>query len=386
MLKQQVTEQFLRSLRHLQYGSVSVITPDGQQHDYEGQQSGAHAVMRVYDWRTITSFAAKGDIGLTEAYRDGWWDTDDLTALLTVGLQNETALEPYLYGSWLGRLAARMMYYFNVNTLKGSKRNIHAHYDLGNAFFSLWLDPSMSYSSALFPSNETPLQDAQYQKYDRILERLERTSGRLLEVGCGWGGFAERAMQQGDYDFKGITLSNEQHAYAANRMHDKANIVIEDYRHQRGQYDQIVSIEMFEAVGEKFWPVYFQKMRELLAEKGKAVIQTITIGESYFDRYRQGGDMIRSFIFPGGMLPSPTRFKDEAAKAGLRLTDRFEFGQDYAHTLRHWLDAFEAKLPQVQSLGFDERFIRVWRFYLAACIASFSVGRTDVMQMELQHA
>ena len=244
----------------------------------------------------------------------------------------------------------------------------------------------MSYSSALFRHDGESLEQAQYRKYDRMLERLGTNSGSLLEVGCGWGGLAERAITQNDFDVKGITLSEEQHAYAQQRLGDDATIALEDYRSQDGKYDHIISIEMFEAVGEKFWPVYFNKLQSLLKHKGKAVIQTITIGEPFFERYRRGGDMLRSFIFPGGMLPSPTRFAEEASRAGLRVTDQFAFGKDYALTLKHWLKRFEESLPQIRLLGFDESFIRVWRFYLAVCIAGFASGRTDVMQMELQHA
>ena len=386
MWQQSATDQFLRTLDHLEYGSMTVTTPDGKMHAAQGNQPGAHGTFHITDWRTIPAFAAKGDIGLAEAYRDGWWDSDDLTALMLVGLENEEALDSYIYGSALSRLATRFLYLFTRNTLKGSKRNIHAHYDLGNDFYKLWLDQTMSYSAALFSHEDEPLEHAQFNKYQRIIDHLPSTSGSLLEVGCGWGGFAEQAMQQGDYALKGITLSEEQHRYANARLQGHAKIVLEDYRKQEGRYDHIVSIEMFEAVGEKFWPTYFQKMKSLLNQKGKAVVQTITVRDDYFERYRSGGDMVRTFIFPGGMLPSPSRFKEEAAKADLKITDQLSFGCDYGLTLRHWLKAFEEKLPEVRKLGFDEPFIRIWRFYLAACIASFQVQRTDVMQLELQHA
>ncbi|MFZ4124918.1 MAG: class I SAM-dependent methyltransferase [Rickettsiales bacterium] len=386
MLHQTITKRFLKSLEHLAYGSFTVSTPDGKHYRFEGGEKGANGTMHIRDWRTVSAMAERGDIGLTESYRDGWWDTEDLTALLLVGLQNEEVLNRYIYGSAFTRAVTRFFYFFKRNNLKGSQRNIHAHYDLGNDFYALWLDPSMTYSSALFGDGVQNLTDAQHQKYDRIIERLNQTSGSLIEVGCGWGGFAERAMEKGDYAIKGITLSKAQHAYATKRLEDKANIVIEDYRHQQGKYDHLVSIEMFEAVGERYWPVYFGKIKELLASKGRAVIQTITVADKHFESYRKGGDMIRSFIFPGGMLPSPERFASEARQVDLRVTDTHAFGQDYARTLKHWLDNFENKLSEVIQLGFDEQFIRIWRFYLAACIASFTVGRTDVMQLELQHA
>jgi cyclopropane-fatty-acyl-phospholipid synthase len=386
MLQQSVINNFVKTLGHIEYGSMSIIMPGGKQYDFQGKHEGAHAEMQIHNWRTIPAIADKGDIGLAEAYRDGWWDTSDLTSIFLLGIQNEQALESYIHGNALSRLATRFLYLFTRNTLRGSKRNIHAHYDLGNDFYKLWLDPSMSYSSALFLKDNDSLEQAQYNKYDLMLDRLGTDSGKLLEVGCGWGGLAERATTNYNFDVKGITLSHEQHAYAQQRLGDKAEIVIEDYRKQEGKYNNIISIEMFEAVGEKFWPVYFKKLQSLLEQKGKAVVQTITIGDPFFEQYRKGGDMIRSFIFPGGMLPSPARFVQEAERAGLRVTHSHAFGQDYARTLEHWLAAFDANIEDVKKLGFDEPFIRLWRFYLTYCIASFTMKRTDVMQWELQHA
>jgi len=385
MLGKTITQKFLKALEHIEFGSMDVITPDGKLHQFSGSKPSAHATLKLHDWRAIPVFATKGDIGFAEAYRDGWWDSDDLTNLFLIGLQNEKALDKYIYGGLIGRIASRVSYLFTRNTLGGSKKNIHAHYDLGNEFYKLWLDESMSYSSALFTSPTEALVQAQHNKYDRIIERLS-DSGKVLEIGCGWGGFAERAMGKKDYEMKGLTISNSQHEYAGNRLGNNAQIVLEDYRLQQGKYDNIVSIEMFEAVGERFWPVYFGKLKSLLEQKGKAVIQTITIGNEYFERYRTGGDMIRTYIFPGGMLPSTQRFAEESKKAGLQITDTHMFGQDYAFTVEHWLKRFESKLSEIKNLGFDEPFIRLWRFYLTCCIASFKVRRTDVMQVELVHA
>ena len=244
----------------------------------------------------------------------------------------------------------------------------------------------MTYSAAIYKDQNETLEQAQHNKYDRIVDCLNQNSGSLLEVGCGWGGFAERAQDKGDFGIKGITLSEEQHDYARDRLGQKANIVLEDYRHQNGKFDNLVSIEMFEAVGERYWPTYFNKIGDLLSKNGKAVIQTITMNEHDFPRYRRGGDFIRSYIFPGGMLPSPSRFREEAEKAGLKAGNESYFGQDYATTLEHWLKDFEAKRDEVKALGFDDGFIRLWRFYLAACVAGFRTGRTDVMQVELAHA
>lgn len=387
MLDKTIINKLLKQLDNLQYGSIDVITPDGKSHIFEGKlEKEPRADFVIKNSKVITNLMAKGDIGFAESYRDGDFETNDLPTLLTIALKNASVLENYLYGGFFSNIAAQFLYYMRSNTIKGSRRNIHAHYDLGNDFYSLWLDPTMSYSAAIFKDGNEKLEYAQLNKYDRIIQRLENKSGSLLEVGCGWGGFAERALDHGDYGIKGITISTEQHQYANTRLGNRASIVIEDYRKQSGKYDNIVSIEMFEAVGEKYWPVYFGKMKSLLANKGKAVVQTITMEEPYFERYRKTGDMVRSFIFPGGMLPSVTRFKEEAAKSGLQVTDNFKFGQDYATTLKYWLKSFEDNIDKVKTLGFDESFIRIWRFYLAACIASFTTSRTNVIQAEIRHA
>lgn len=385
MFDRQITTRFLATLNHIQHGSITVTTPDGKTYAYQGSQAGAQAQLNIHDWRVVSVMIRHGDIGLAESYRDGWWDSADPAQLFLFGLQNQSALDAYMYGSALGRIASRIAYIFTRNTVQGSRKNIHAHYDLGNDFYKLWLDPSMTYSSAIFSNQDESLQIGQHRKYDRIIERLS-SSGRLLEIGCGWGGFAERALQKGDYGIKGLTISEAQHEFASNRLGQNAAIALEDYRHQTGLYDQIVSIEMFEAVGEEFWPTYFSKIKSLLANKGKAIVQTITIADAAFDRYRISGDAIRTFIFPGGMLPSPSRFHEEALKSGLRISDEFAFGNNYAQTLTHWLKNFDAKIKEVKSMGFDEKFIRMWRFYLTCCIAAFQHGRTDVIQWELQHA
>ena len=384
MFNRHLINNFLKILEQIKYGSITLTMPDGRNFSFKGPNIGAQACFELHNWRVIGAMIRHGDIMFAEAYRDGWWDSPDLTQLFLFGLQNQAILDDYIYGAAFGRLMSRVAYLFTRNTLKGSKKNIHAHYDLGNDFYALWLDPTMTYSSAIFANEKENLKDAQTRKYDRIIERL-KPSGSLLEIGCGWGGFAERALQRGDYDIKGLTISKSQHEFASKRVGKDAIIALEDYRHQEGLYEQIVSIEMFEAVGEKFWPVYFSKLKTLLADKGKAIVQTITIADSYFERYRRGVDAIRSFIFPGGMLPCPLRFHEESLKAGLRVTDKFNFGQDYALTLSHWLKNFNLKIKDIKAMGFDEKFIRMWRFYLTCCIAAFKHGRTDVIQWELKH-
>ncbi len=393
MLAQIASDKLFKKLDTIESGHLTITTPDGKTRVFAGQQEGETADIELHDWRVIKNLVTKGDIGFAEDYRDGNWHTSDLTALTTLSLNNRAALNRFVRGGKLSRFKAMLSYMMRLNSIKGSKKNIHAHYDLGNDFYSLWLDPSMTYSSALYKSEGENLEQAQYNKYDRILDCLGRdggkNSGSLLEVGCGWGGFAERAQEKGDFNLKGLTLSEEQHDYATKRLQrygQNANIALEDYRHQNSKYDHIVSIEMFEAVGEQYWRTYFDKISSLLEQKGKAVIQTITIDEQDFEHYRRGGDFIRSFIFPGGMLPSESRFVEEAKLSGLNASKPFYFGQNYADTLAQWLDNFDAKRSEVQALGFDDGFIRLWRFYLAACVAGFRTGRTDVMQVELAHA
>ncbi len=388
MLSNTLQNKFIKLFEKIEYGSLSLTIPDGKIFDFKGTLEGPHATLHIKDWRALSSYATKGHIGLAESYRDGYWDSNDLPTLLYVGLKNQNSLGANIHGSALSQLISRIQYMFRQNTLKGSKRNIHAHYDIGNDFYELWLDPTMTYSSALYKNGNETLEQAQYNKYDRILSRLEKPSGRILEVGCGWGGFAQRALSKNDIDFdlKGITLSEEQQRYAQARLGQNANIVLEDYRHQKGKFDYLVSIEMFEAVGEKFWPTYFGKMKSLLQDKGKAVVQTITIQDRLFDAYRKRGDMFRTFIFPGGMLPSPSRFKEEAQKADLRVSDEFSFGQDYSKTCAEWLKTFDAKQKEILALGYDQSFIRIWRIYLATCVAAFKAGNINVMHLELEHA
>jgi len=383
MFAQKILDQLFKRLDTIEVGSLAVTTPDGKERFFSGKNSGQKASIHLHDWRVVTNIMQKGDIGFAEDYRAGKWDTNDLNALMILGLQNRQAMDRLIVGSGISQIVSMLSYFMKLNTLKGSKKNIHAHYDLGNEFYQLWLDPSMTYSSGIYKDPSETLMQAQHNKYDRILNCLNQTSGQLLEIGCGWGGFAERAQQAGDFDIKGITLSQEQHDYARKRLGEGIKIELEDYRHQQSQYDHIVSIEMFEAVGERYWKTYFSKIADLLSNKGKAVIQTITMNEYDFPLYRRSGDFIRSFIFPGGMLPSPSRFKQEAQRAGLRVEDEFYFGQDYARTLDTWLEKFDQQKDKIKALGFDEGFIRLWRLYLAACSAGFTTERTNVMQVEL---
>lgn len=386
MLARMSSDKLLKTLDRLQAGSIKITLPDGKTHAFQGQQPGPVAQIEMRDWRVASNLALHGDIGFAQDYRDGLWEADDLENLMAVSLQNKDILDSYIDGNLIGRLCAQILYRTRKNSLQGSSRNIPAHYDLGNDFYSLWLDKTMSYSSALYKSEQDSLETAQGHKYNRMLDLLGNQDGPLLEIGCGWGGLAEEAAHHGHRDIRAITLSPAQKDYAQERLGSKAEIVLEDYRHQNGLYQSIVSIEMFEAVGEAYWPVYFKKIKSLLKKDGRAAIQTITIDDCYFERYRRNGDFIRNYIFPGGMLPSPGRLKDEVQKAGLKITQQFAFGLDYARTLQHWLRTFDAQRSEVRSLGYDDGFIRLWRLYLAACSAGFKTGRTDVLQIQVEHA
>lgn len=387
MFDQFIFSRLLKRLKDIKIGSLRIQTPDNKVYEFQGEIEGHSADINIKDWGVISNLASKGDIGFAEDYSAGKWETSDLIGLLTVSIQNRSILDPFFKADSLRRVLYHLSYFLQKNSISGSKKNIHAHYDLGNEFYKLWLDETMTYSSALFEKPCDDLAVAQNRKYDRIIDKLDSKSGSVLEIGCGWGGFADQAMaRSNDYEIKGITLSQEQHDFANERLRGNASIVLEDYRHQEGQFDHIVSIEMFEAVGEKYWPTYFNKMKSLLRKGGKAVVQTITIEDQSFHRYKNDTDFLRTYIFPGGLLPSPSRFNKEVKKAGLQPAKSFEFGQDYAHTLALWLKSFDDVYHKVIAQGFDDDFVRLWRFYLAGCAAAFKTGYTNVRQVEIEHA
>ena len=371
-------------LEKIRGGLLEIRLPDGARFLFGEGEPGV--TMQVNDETVFARVLAKGDIGLAEAYLDGEWDSPDVTALLALLARNRDALRDAVYGSWRQLLAARLRHWFNRNSRAGSKRNIMAHYDLGNDFYRLWLDPSMSYSSALFDgTSDQPLQAAQDAKYRRILSRLAAEPGqRVLEIGCGWGGFAEMATHDG-LAVTGLTLSPAQLAWARQRV-PSADLRLQDYRETTERFDHVVSIEMFEAVGERWWPTYFRTVANALKPEGRAVIQSITIRDDLFATYRRGTDFIQQYIFPGGMLPSRAEFRAQAARQGLVVRDEYAFGVDYARTLALWRDAFDAKWPQIAALGFDEPFRRLWRLYLSYCEAGFLAGNIDVVQFELARA
>ena len=370
-------------LEKLSGGLLEIRLPDGSCALFGDGERGV--TLQVHDEALFARVLARGDIGLAEAYLDGQWDSPDITALLLLLARNREVLARAVYGSWRKLLAARVRHWFNRNSRAGSRRNIMAHYDLGNDFYRAWLDPSMSYSAALYPVGEdASLSMAQHAKYRRILDRLQAKAGeRVLEIGCGWGGFAELAVADG-LQLTGLTLSPAQLEWARKRV-PQADLRLQDYRDTQEKFDHVVSIEMFEAVGERWWPTYFSTVARALKPGGKAVIQSITLRDDLFPSYRRGTDFIQQYIFPGGMLPSRRVFRQAAARQGLQVTDEFVFGLDYARTLAAWRASFEANWPQISQLGFDDTFRRLWRFYLCYCEAGFAAGNIDVVQFELAH-
>ncbi|MBK8337409.1 MAG: class I SAM-dependent methyltransferase [Sterolibacteriaceae bacterium] len=381
----------LAILDRLQAGSLEVELPDAR--CLQLGRGARVARLRVSDWRVFDVALNKGDIGLAEAYLDGWWEADDLPALLTLLAKSRDVLQEAVYGKALRLLGYRLSHLLRANTRDGARRNIMAHYDLGNRFYETWLDGTMSYSAALFEAGGArSFEDAQRAKYRRILDQLDAKPGQhVLEIGCGWGGFAEIAASEYRLRVLGLTLSPAQLAYARDRaasrgFADLVTFELCDYRDVRGHYDHIVSIEMFEAVGERFWPAYFAQLLDRLKPGGRAAVQVITIDDSLFDRYRRGTDFIQRYVFPGGMLPAPSVFRGRAAACGLQVRDEFRFGPDYARTLAGWAARFNEMQAAIRVQGFGEDFMRLWRFYLAYCEAGFRAGSTDVYQFTLQHS
>lgn len=384
----------VKLLSRISSGSLKLIDPSGVemmlgQNASDPSGAIAHAELKICDWRAASLILRQGDVGFAESLRRGWVDSPDLVALFTLAIRNDQISEA-VDGHWWALLIKKLSHWIlKDNSRAGSRRNILSHYDVGNNFYRLWLDPSMTYSSAIFGGDlSQSLERAQDAKYDRILDQINAQPGQtILEVGCGWGGFAERAARRG-FKVVGITLSDAQLEWATQRMRDaglaeRVTLRLQDYRDVREQFDHIVSIEMFEAVGLLHWPTYFQMLARCLKPGGRVVIQTIDIADERFDAYRHGTDFIQQYIFPGGMLPSPSRFQKECQSAGLRALDVYSFGQDYAETLKRWAQLFESSLTQIIEQGYDEAFIRIWRMYLAYCEVGFRQSRTDVKQWTL---
>ncbi|ESQ80060.1 cyclopropane-fatty-acyl-phospholipid synthase family protein [Asticcacaulis sp. YBE204] len=382
--------QPLKVLRHNWHrGSLDIVFPNGKVFEIRGQEPGPAGVLKVSDFRFLKRVLAAGDIGFCDGYVAGEWDTPDLAELLEVFTLNIDRLKRFLTGNPLVQMINRVAHFFNRNTKAGSKRNIFAHYDLGNAFYGQWLDQTMTYSSALFRDTNN-LEAAQTAKYAALARMVDLKAGQhVLEIGCGWGGFAEYAAKVVGARATCLTISQAQHDYAVDRMKrlgldDKVEVLMLDYRDVQGQFDAIVSIEMFEAVGEQFWGDYFRKVEACLKPGGKAGLQIITIRDDLFDDYRQRPDFIQKYIFPGGMLPSLKKLREQTNKVGMTVTADMGFGHDYAHTLKLWAQRFEAAWGEGRITGFDAAFRKMWLFYLAYCEAGFRTGRTDVVHYGVQ--
>lgn len=381
----------LQLLEKIEHGTLTVQFPDHSTKVY-GNGNLPHAAICLNNWHVFSASMKSGDIGFAETYIAGDWHTPSLSELLRLMIQNRRAVENLIYGSWWGRMAYRVRHLLNRNHKANSRKNIHAHYDLGNAFYELWLDDTMNYSSALFGGDfSLSMQEAQRAKVRRALTATQVAQGsRVLEIGCGWGALAEMATVEMGAHVTGVTLSTEQLAFANARMKwngkaDQADLRLQDYRDiDDGPYDAVCSIEMVEAVGQEYWPTYFQTVSRLLKPGGKACIQSIVIDDALFDRYVKSTDFIQQYIFPGGCLPSPSEFRKQAKLAGLEVVDELKFGPDYAETLRRWRHDFMAHEAQVVTLGFDTKFLRTWEFYLAYCEAAFDEANTDVIQFTLQ--
>jgi len=378
----------LRMLLSINEGSLTVRLPGQPPLRFEGKEPGAHGEVELKNYRAVRRLLTGGGIGFGEAYINGDVDSPDMAKFLEIFARNRAMMMQALRAGifdWVNKLYHKL----HRNSRRGSKRNIHAHYDLGNEFYGLWLDPTMTYSSGIFKPGMNDLASAQREKYRALAAGMQLdASHHVLEIGCGWGGFAEFAASEIGCRVTGITISKEQLAYARDRVNraglsDRVEIRYQDYRDVSETYDRVASIEMFEAVGEEYWPTYFNKVHSVLKPGGKAALQIITIADDAYEEYRSTADFIQRYIFPGGMLPSPTALRDQVSKAGLVLTGNREFGLDYARTLRMWQESFAEAWPKIEPLGFDERFKRLWHFYLAYCEAGFSSANTDVTQVTL---
>jgi cyclopropane-fatty-acyl-phospholipid synthase len=372
-----------RAISTIESGHVAIILPSGKRIEHRGTAPGPSATLVLHSWRALRRLFGEGDLGFAEAYIDGDWSSPDLAALLELAARNVAQLDNRISGLWPARVLNRIRHLLRANSKAGSRRNISFHYDLGNDFYRCWLDPSMIYSSALYTHPDQTLEDAQDAKLARIVELMALRGGEnVLEIGCGWGALAMRLAGAGAR-VTGITLSSQQLAFAKQRGEQeypagKISLDLRDYRDVQGSYDRIVSIEMLEAVGEAYWPVYFRTLHDRLNAGGTAVLQVITIDEARFESYRNTPDFIQRHIFPGGMLPTKAIIAEQAMTAGLKLVSTQFFGESYAATLAEWRRRFRESLPGIEAMGFAERFHRLWDYYLCYCEAGFRAGTIDV--------
>ncbi len=377
----------LHKVRALRYGVLDITFPDGRTIRIPGKEDGPHGHLVINDYRVVRRILKSADMGVAEGYIAGEWSSPDVTSFLELFCVNHHVIEESIVASRLVRWFLRVVHWRNANTRTRARKNISAHYDLGNAFYEKWLDGTMTYSSALFETGREDLPAAQEEKYRHLAHRTGVETGHhVLEIGCGWGGFAEFAAREIGCKVTGLTISREQFDFARKRIFEaglaeKVEIRFQDYRDERGLYDRIASIEMFEAVGEKYWPVYFETLRERLKPGGAAGIQVITIQDRLFEQYRATPDFIQRYVFPGGMLPCPSALERISRAAGLKRVHERIFGLDYARTLALWRERFRASWPQLQHMGFDDRFQRLWEYYLHYCEAGFRAGNIDVRQI-----
>ncbi|MGL5446625.1 MAG: class I SAM-dependent methyltransferase [Rhabdaerophilum sp.] len=381
------SREVLRFVLGLSAGSIRITLPDGRIFAVETGKTGPQAEIRIRQWRFARRVMFAGDVGLGDSYGDGDWDSPDITEVVKLFASNEDLTANFLARSPVARLAFQLRHFLNRNTKTGSQRNISAHYDLGNAFYSEWLDRSMTYSSAIFAPGDNDLSSAQERKYRALANSMGvQPDEHVLEIGCGWGGFAEFLAKERGARVTALTISREQFEFAQRRMqeaglNERVTIRFQDYRDEHGTYDRIGSIEMFEAVGESYWGTYFTTLRDRLKSGGTAGLQIITVADRFFEDYRRNIDFIRRFIFPGGMLPSPIKLGELSRAYGLIESSDRSIRHDYAETLRQWRSSFDEAWPRLQPMGFDERFRRLWRYYLSYCEGGFEVGSIDVHQL-----
>lgn len=371
----------------LEHGRLDFVLPDGRRFRAQAAKPGPVAELDVHNPDLFARLIREGDLGFCEAYLEGWWSTPDLQAFMDlIHADNDHVYDGYP-GMGLIRSFEKARHWLRGNSRRQARKNIAAHYDLGNDFYRLWLDETMTYSSAKFVTGQESLEHAQVLKYASMVDQMGAQPGdHVLEIGCGWGGFAEYAAKERGLRVTGLTISQAQHDYAVDRiaragLSDRVEIKMQDYRDERGLYDSIASIEMFEAVGEKYWPTYFNTLRERLKPGGNATLQIITVQDKRWEVYRRGVDFIQKYIFPGGMLPSPMALRAEVERAGLRLSGSIEFGPSYSQTLRRWHDTFNDRWDEISHMGFDDRFRRMWNFYLTSCAGAFEGGNCDVTQI-----
>ncbi len=381
--------QVFEMASNMNTGQLDFVLPDGRVFRATGKNAGPAAELVIHNPDIFSRLIREGDLGFCDAYLDQWWSTPDLQAFMDLVHADNDEMYDGFPGMGLVRLYEKFRFWLQSNSKRQALKNISYHYDLGNDFYGLWLDETMTYSSALFETGQESMEKAQIAKYASMVDQMGVKEGdHVLEIGCGWGGFAEYAAKERGLKVTGLTISKEQLAYAKERIKNKGldhlvDFKLQDYRDEQGVYDGIASIEMFEAVGEKYWPVYFETVKKCLKPGANATLQIITVQDKRWDVYRRGVDFIQKYIFPGGMLPAPTVLRDVVQKSGLTFEKSIEFGESYSITLRRWYDVFNAKWDQVSDLGFDDRFRRMWNFYLTSCAATFHSGNCDITQITI---